>query len=465
MARYINPTEQYLDSAGNPLTGGKLYFYESGTLTLLTTYSDESEITANTNPVILDSSGRHGSVFFSTVAKVILKDQNDVQIWERDPVGSTDSDQDFASWSALFTYQQYDKVLGSDNLFYIGLQDSNLGNNPTTEPTWWNEIKFLGTYNANETYGDNAFVMDSAGLLWRSQQAANMGNTPTSANTTWWVSAFLDDAGNATFTGNIGVGGAPDALWTGSTYDALQVGLGASLWSRDAGTSNNILSSNVVYDGANYKAITTDLSSSFQQNTGVHKWYIGASVTAGASVTMVENMQLTADGNLKILVGNVEMTAGKGIDFSATANSSGTMTSELLDDYEEGTWIPTMVGGTSGAATYTTQKGHYTKIGRLVTITGDLETAGVGSVVGDIRISGLPFTTSALADSSASCTVGFGGGYLFTAGTSVAGNTISSTSYITMNVWDAGDGVTPMTPSEWSNNGRAVFSMSYITDS
>ena len=204
MARYINPTEQYLDSAGNPLTGGKLYFYESGTLTLLTTYSDESETTANTNPVILDSSGRHGSVFFSTVAKVILKDQNDVQIWERDPVGSTDSDQDFASWSALFTYSQYDKVLGSDNLFYISLQASNFGNNPTTpSPTWWNEIKFLGTYDANETYSDNAFVADSSGVLWRSQQAANTGNTPTTANNTWWVGSHLDDTGGLVATGNV----------------------------------------------------------------------------------------------------------------------------------------------------------------------------------------------------------------------------------------------------------------------
>ena len=43
-------------------------------------------------------------------------------------------------------------------------------------------------------------------------------------------------------------------------------------------------------------------------------------------------------GDLTVSAGNVIIgTSGKGIDFSATA---GTGTSELLDDYEEGTWTP-----------------------------------------------------------------------------------------------------------------------------
>ena len=51
--------------------------------------------------------------------------------------------------------------------------------------------------------------------------------------------------------------------------------------------------------------------------------------------TAVTVGSLTASGNI------ILSTAGAGIDFSATANSSGTMTSELLSDYEEGTWTPT----------------------------------------------------------------------------------------------------------------------------
>ena len=66
-----------------------------------------------------------------------------------------------------------------------------------------------------------------------------------------------------------------------------------------------------------------------------------------------------SDGNLVI------GTAGHGIDFSATADA--TDTSELLDEYEEGTWTPAFKG-TSGdpSVTYGNQAGHYEKIGRFV---------------------------------------------------------------------------------------------------
>ena len=39
---------------------------------------------------------------------------------------------------------------------------------------------------------------------------------------------------------------------------------------------------------------------------------------------------------------NLPMANGKGIDFSATSDGSGTSTSEVFDDYEEGTWTPTI---------------------------------------------------------------------------------------------------------------------------
>ena len=41
--------------------------------------------------------------------------------------------------------------------------------------------------------------------------------------------------------------------------------------------------------------------------------------------------------------GNLVLASGSGIDFSANSNASG-MTSEVLDDYEEGTWTPTITG-------------------------------------------------------------------------------------------------------------------------
>ena len=58
--------------------------------------------------------------------------------------------------------------------------------------------------------------------------------------------------------------------------------------------------------------------------------------------------------------------SGKGISFAATADSSGTMANELLDDYEEGTWTPKLAPGTSYASIHNNGVGRYTKIGNMV---------------------------------------------------------------------------------------------------
>jgi hypothetical protein len=71
---------------------------------------------------------------------------------------------------------------------------------------------------------------------------------------------------------------------------------------------------------------------------------------------------MTQEGNLSLPIGNLVIgTSGKGIDFSAT---SGTGTSELFDDYEEGTWTPTDNSG--GGLSLTVTAAAYTKIGRAV---------------------------------------------------------------------------------------------------
>jgi hypothetical protein len=115
----------------------------------------------------------------------------------------------------------------------------------------------------------------------------------------------------------------------------------------------------------------------------------------GAVVASVLN-----GGNVSIANGNVVMaTSGKGIDFSATSEGSGTMTSELLNDYEEGTFTPTVtsVGGTGIVYTPVGDTGTYTKIGRLVTFTVNLYGTYTGTFT-YVRIA-LPFTVGAVNDS------------------------------------------------------------------
>lgn len=96
-----------------------------------------------------------------------------------------------------------------------------------------------------------------------------------------------------------------------------------------------------------------------------------------------ESARITFGGDLDLLKGNLVVTNGKGIDFSAT---SGTGTSELFDDYEEGTFQPTHGGFNMSDV------GIYTKIGNVVFIHFDA-TSDASAATTNI-IGGLPFTVN-----------------------------------------------------------------------
>jgi len=143
-------------------------------------------------------------------------------------------------------------------------------------------------------------------------------------------------------------------------------------------------------------------------------------------------VQLDSSGNLKVTTGNLVIgTAGKGIDFSAATDLAG-MTSELLDDYEEGTWTPNEGAGLTVVGTFTSS-GYYTKIGRLVHIEGrvggttsvamsttdqDISSNNPFTPTGSLRASGLAINQTIGA--SAGLSVIPGTGRLITAETMAA---------------------------------------------
>ena len=99
----------------------------------------------------------------------------------------------------------------------------------------------------------------------------------------------------------------------------------------------------------------------------------------------------TLVGNVTLSTGNLVMANTKGIDFSAT---SGTGTSELLNDYEQGTWTPAY-STTGGSFTYDAgTNGWYTKIGNTVFIGFRIYTTVAIVGTGGVSITGLPFTPS-----------------------------------------------------------------------
>jgi len=90
----------------------------------------------------------------------------------------------------------------------------------------------------------------------------------------------------------------------------------------------------------------------------------------------------------------------KDLYLSGGAFIGGTGAANKLDDYEEGTWTPTYTttGTQFPSVTYGLQTGHYTKIGRMVTVSFRLKTNAVDktgvSGGSNLRVSGLPFTPS-----------------------------------------------------------------------
>ena len=93
------------------------------------------------------------------------------------------------------------------------------------------------------------------------------------------------------------------------------------------------------------------------------------------------------------------------------AGGTGTSTSGTLDDYEEGTYMPTVGGSASfGTRTYGQQTGVYTKIGNIVRFSGSIQYSGQSGTTGTMLIS-IPFATSSSASWQGSFTLGYQGGF------------------------------------------------------
>jgi len=94
--------------------------------------------------------------------------------------------------------------------------------------------------------------------------------------------------------------------------------------------------------------------------------------------------------------GNLAFPTGKGIDFSAVTGGTGTATANVLNDYEEGTWVGTLTGGTTNPTVPVTATGRYTKVGRQVSVQIAFEAVSTIGASGNLSISGLPFANAAL---------------------------------------------------------------------
>ena len=197
------------------------------------------------------------------------------------------------------------------------------------------------------------------------------------------VSTASGTAGNAvTFTqamtldasGNLGVGTASPASISGKTID-ISSSTNVALYLHGSSTSGATGGFSIQQDSS--------------QNTFV--WNYSNSYMAFAT-NNTERMRINSSGNLGIGVTSpacildISGSTGGQIKFPATQNASSD--ANTLDDYEEGTWTPSL----TGTATYTTQSGKYTKIGNFVWAEFRLKINVIGTSSSEFFVQGLPFT-------------------------------------------------------------------------
>ena len=266
---------------------------------------------------------------------------------------------------------------------------------------------------------------------------------------------------SATITGDLTVD--TSTLKVDSTNN--QVGIGTATPASYAG--NKL----VVYDSTNGQiAIANSTANSNLQSNGVDLYIntnvTGASSNAGSFIVRHGSgfaTQLTIDSsnNVNVQNGNVVMvTSGKGIDFSATANGSGTMTSELLNDYEEGTFTPTIVGNTiAGVGVYVNQVGIYTKVGNQVTVWVNIEWSAHTGTGTQMYLGGLPFNVRVLTGYNACATIGLISNIALTAGNFPLIMAANSDNYARFFQSPTGGGVTTAIPMDTA--GQVVLSMTY----
>jgi len=193
-------------------------------------------------------------------------------------------------------------------------------------------------------------------------------------------------------------------------------------------------------------------------DTDANLFYTDATNSRVGVGTISPAEKLDVVGKIKLSDNLVIGTSGKGIDFSATA---GTGTSELLADYEEGTFTPTWTPAAGSGATINIADGYYTKVGNLVTVIFRLGTNGHGTSSGNITIGGLPFAASATSNNQGVLCCGLAANMVIIAGQNLVGQLNSGAATVNPVLWKAITGTQTITATEWGVSGVIWFSGSY----
>jgi hypothetical protein len=180
--------------------------------------------------------------------------------------------------------------------------------------------------------------------------------------------------------------------------------------------------------------------------------YNNAGAFGGISGVTTDGTRMTASTTIGV-GGATPSTSGAGVTFPATQSASSN--ANTLDDYEEGTWTPTISGGYTGV-TYNNQAGWYTKVGRFVNISGRIQFSGTSNS-GLFSIIGLPFSQGNIGGGA------YGGGGIPYSNLPVITNTSPYTTGNTVEFYTMGGGA-QIASSANASNQWISFVITIATD-
>ncbi len=152
----------------------------------------------------------------------------------------------------------------------------------------------------------------------------------------------------------------------------------------------------------------------------------------------------------------------KDLYLSGGLKVGGTGADNTLDDYEEGTWTPVLTDLSNNATMHSLSTGSYTKIGRVVTVTGNVRTSSLNSVSGNLYISGLPYGCAPGNGFHAAGAIANAENFSITAGNSIAIYMSANATNLRIDIYDSTVGVTVMQASEWTSDGQIAISVTYF---
>lgn len=368
MAVLLNPPGfQYTDNNGDPLAGGKIYFYESGTTTPKDTYTDQGAGTANANPVILDSAGR-GAIWIDGSYKIVVKTSADVTLDTKDVVTSFSTASGTTVTDSTFIIQD-----DADNTKKLQFQASGITTGTTTTITVPNGNDTMVTLTGTQTLTNKTLTSPTITTPIYTAEATVASATTTDLGS--GASNYINVTGTTTITGLGSTATTTNPIYFVKFADALTLTHNATSLILPGGANITTAAGDVLiakYEGSGNWRIVDYSKATGAPVAGGGKLTLLSSVTASSSAGIAFESLITSsyDEYLFEFIDLANASSGDRTEFYVSTDNGSSYTATISWQRAlittGGTTAPTYLGGTSpaqlGVGSTTVKKSGYVRL-------------------------------------------------------------------------------------------------------